>query len=71
MEGRTERLLSSADLLGVEEAAMTVPVVADLDRVMLVGPVVESFPRPDEAAAVSGFVLWAVVSCAAIASGVC
>lgn len=71
MEGRTERLLSSAGLLAVEEAAMTVPVVADLDRVMLVGPVVDSFSRPDDAVAVSGIVLWAAVDCAAIASDVC
>lgn len=71
MEGRTERLLSSAGLLKVEEAAMTVPVVADLDRVMLVGPVVDSVSCPDEATAVSGFVRWAVVDCAAIASDVC
>lgn len=61
-------MLSSAGLLAVEEAAITVPVVADLDRVMLVGPVVDSISCPDEAAAASEFGLWAVVDCAAIAS---
>lgn len=41
MEGRTPGTLlpSSAVLLAEEEAAMTVPVVADLDRVILRRPV--------------------------------
>lgn len=56
MEGRTERLLSSAGLLVVEGAAITVPDVADLDRVMLRRPV-DSFSLPEEATAATGVAL--------------
>lgn len=54
----------------VEEGAITVPVVADLDRVMLRGSV-DSFSLPDRAAATPGVVLWEGVDRAATASDVC
>lgn len=51
MEGRTPVTLLPSSAVLLDEAAMTVPVVADLDRVMLRRPV-DSFPCDDDRAAV-------------------